>query len=81
MLTKGSFTRDEWDHLLRLLEYHEFLDVFVQPFSFKQKAECHVQESSAKYSKEGSAVAKPRPMNLVLRNPPDCEGKSSVRFE
>ena len=28
MLTKGNFTRDEWDH-------HEFLDVFLQPFYFK----------------------------------------------
>ena len=30
-------------------EYHEFLDVFLQPFSFKQRAECHVQGSSGKY--------------------------------
>ena len=33
----------------------EFLDDFLQPFCFKPKA-------------EGSAVAKPRPMNLVSRN-------------
>ena len=36
----------------------EFLDVFLQPFSFEPKA-------------EGSAVAKPRPMNLVW-----CQGTS-----
>ena len=35
-LTKGSFTRDEWDHL-------------CQPLSFIQKAECHIQGSSGKY--------------------------------
>ena len=31
------------------VEYHELLNVFLQPFSSKQKAECHVQESSEKY--------------------------------
>ena len=30
------------------VEGHEFLDVFLQPFSVKQKAECYVQESSGK---------------------------------
>ena len=85
MLTKGNFTRDEWNHLLRLFDImkismffcsqflsirkpstmsksqeiwagpyssiveHAFLEVFLQPFSFEQKAECHVQESSGKH--------------------------------
>ena len=49
-------------------ENHEFLDVFLQPLSFKQKAECHVQGSSGKYT-----VAKPRPMNLVSRNLPSAD--------
>ena len=52
----------------------EFLDVFLQPFSFKPKA-------------EGSAVAKPRPMNLVSRNlliakkdpPQDSSDPNSIR--
>ena len=36
MLTKGSFTRDEWNHLLRLLNIMNFNDVLSQPFlSFK----------------------------------------------
>ena len=32
-----------------IVENHEFLDVFLQPFSFKLKAECHVPENSGKY--------------------------------
>ena len=52
-----------------IVRHHEFLDVFLKPFSFKQKAVCHVQESSGKYLERGrSAVAKPRPMNLVSKN-------------
>ena len=52
----------------------EFLDVFLQPFSFTPKA-------------EGSAVAKPRPMNLGSRNiliakkdpPQDSSDPNSIR--
>ena len=56
------------------VEYHEVLDVFLHPFSFKQKAFCYVQESSGKYvRKEGSQVAKQRPMNLVSRNLPSAK--------
>ena len=67
MLTKGSFTRDEWDHLLRLLNIMNFSMSSCSHFSFKQKAVMskRAQEST---SKEGSAVAKPRPMNLLSRN-------------
>ena len=32
MPSRGSFTRDEWNHLLRLFNFNEFLDVLVQPF-------------------------------------------------
>ena len=35
------------------VEHHESLDHFLQPFSFYQKAECRVQESSGKYSERG----------------------------
>ena len=32
------------------VEYHEFLDVLLQPFhSFKQKAECHVNKRARRY--------------------------------
>ena len=32
--------------IFSIVEHPEFLDVSLQPCSFKQKAECHVQESS-----------------------------------
>ena len=67
MLTKESFTRDEWNHLLRVLNINIFLDVLFQPFlsNGKQSATSESQEGT---SKEGSAMAKPRRMNLVSRN-------------
>ena len=46
-----------------IVGHHEFLDVFMQPFSFDRKAECYVQEQEST-AKEGSAVAKRRPMSL-----------------
>ena len=53
MLSKVSFTRCELDHLLLSLNINNFSMFFFQPFSFKQKAECHVQESSGKCSERG----------------------------
>ena len=68
MFTRGSFTRDDWNHLLCLFNINHFCSInsvkamstilFVCwisrisrcfLFFFKQKAECHVQESSGKY--------------------------------
>ena len=37
MLTEGNFARDEWKHLLRLFQHHEFIDVFLQPFLIQLK--------------------------------------------
>ena len=48
MLSKGSFTHDEWNHLLRLLNIMNFLDVFLQPSCLKQKAKCHVKKKEGK---------------------------------
>ena len=56
MLTKSNSTRDEWDHLLRLWN--------IMNFS-KSVMSKRAQEGT---SKEGSAVAVLRPMNLVSRN-------------
>ena len=50
MLTKESFTRDEWHHLLQLLNIMNFSTLSSQPFlSFKQEAECHNKEKSRKH--------------------------------
>ena len=68
-LSQGNITHDEWDHLLRLLNTmnlstfscsHVFLSNRKQSATSKR-----VQETTPK---EGSAVAKPRPMNLVSKN-------------
>ena len=68
MLTEGSFTLDEWDHLLRSVNIMNF-SVFPAAIFFQTEKQSVVskraQESTAK---EGSAVAKPRPMSLVSRN-------------
>ena len=55
MLTKGHFTRDELNHFLPLLKIMNF-SMFSCSHFFRTE------------SKEGSAVARPRPMNLVSRN-------------
>ena len=50
MLTKGKFHTWWVGTSSSTVENIEFLDVFLQPLSFfKQKAECHVQESSGKH--------------------------------
>ena len=68
MLTQGNFTRDEWDHLLRLLNTMNLSTFSCSHFlSFKQKAECHVLESSRNLSERrvGSGEAA---VNLVSKN-------------
>ena len=71
ILAKGNFTRDEWNNLLHLfnnVNYPMFscshLSKFLSDPIRKQCAMSkRVQESKMK---EGSAVAKPKPMNLNL---------------
>ena len=46
--TKGSFTLDDWNHLLRLFSKMNF-SMFSCSHFFKQKAEGHVKESSGKH--------------------------------
>ena len=60
MMTKGKVTRDEWDHLLRLFQHHEFLDVFLQPFFFQSK---HQRTSG-----EELLAAKSKPGTLISRS-------------
>ena len=68
MLTKGSFARDEWDHLLRLLNIMNFSMFLAAIFFQTEKQSVTSKRAQESTSKEGSAVAKPRPMNLVSRN-------------
>ena len=62
MYTKGRFTREKWDHLLRLV------NIMNSSMFFIQRTESRVSWAQESTAKEGSAVAKPRPMNLVSRN-------------
>ena len=64
-LTKGNSTRDEWNHLLRLLNIRNFSTIscsFIHfSFWFDQEAVRHVKERVQESElKERSAVAKPK---------------------
>ena len=63
MFTKGSFTHDEWNHLPSLLNIMNFPMSSCRHFLSNRK-----QGLVSKRAKEGSAVAKPRPMHLVSGN-------------
>ena len=69
MSTKGNVTRDEWDHiLLRLLNIMNFSMFSCSHFLSNRKQSVMSKRAQESTSKEGSAVAKPRPLNLVSRN-------------
>ena len=67
-LSKGSFTRDEWCHLIRLLNIMNSSMFSCSHFLSHRKLSVMSKRAHESSSKEGSAVAKPRPMNLVSRN-------------
>ena len=67
MLTKSCFTRDEWDHLLRLL-HMKFSMFSCSHFLSNRKRSVMSNRAQESTAKEGSEVAKPRLMNLVSRN-------------
>ena len=68
MLTKGSFTRDEWNHLLRLLNFVNFSMFSCSHFLSNKKQSVMAKRVQESTSEEVSAVAKPRPINLVSRS-------------
>ena len=68
MLTKGTFTRDEWDHLLRLLNIMNLSMFSCSHFLPIRKQSAVSKRAQESTPKEGSAVAKPRPMSLVSGN-------------
>ena len=85
MLTKGSFTRYEWNHLLRLFNILNFSMFSCSHFSnllsdpIRKQSAAMAKKRQEATSSEGSPMAKPeptspamaksRPMNLVLHNP------------
>ena len=76
MLTKRNFTRDEWHHLLHLLKIMNFSMCSCSGFSFKQKAECHVEERSRKYSESGVGSGETETIEIGVKEPPECEERS-----
>ena len=66
MLTKGSFTSDEWNHLLGLLNIMNFSTFSRSHFFLSNRKQSAMSKRSQKStSTEGSPMAKSRPMNLV----------------
>ena len=63
MLTKESFTRDECDHLLRLMSLMNFSMLSCSHFLSYRKKSVMSKRAQERTSKERSAVEKPRPMN------------------
>ena len=68
MLTKGNFTRDEWNHLIRLLNIMNSSMFSCSHFLSNRKQSVMSKRGQESMAKEASAVVKPRPMNLVSRN-------------
>ena len=68
MLSKGSFTRDEWCHLIRLLNIMNSSMFSCSHFLSHRKLSVMSKRAQESASKEVSAVAKPRPMNVASRN-------------
>ena len=69
MLTKGSFTRDEWDHFLRLFNIMNF-PMFLAAILFgtQCKVSCRRELKKGGPKKNHLAVEKARPACLVSRN-------------
>ena len=64
-----------------IVEQHEFLDVVLEPFSFKQKAECHVQESSGKHGWRRFGSGETETDEFGVKEPPERNENISARFE
>ena len=69
ILTKGSFSRDEWNDFLRLFNIMSF-SLFSAVFFFSLKTEYHVEESSGVKDRRRTKnlVAKSKPACLLARN-------------
>ena len=68
MLTKGTFTRDEWNRLLRLFNISHFSMFSWSHFLPNRKQSAMSKRAQTRKLEEGPAVAKPRSACLVSRN-------------
>ena len=65
ILTKGSFTLDEWNHLLKLLNIMNFSTSSCSHLLSNGKHSVMSKSEQVRTFKEGPAVAKLKPMSLV----------------
>ena len=79
LLTKGNFTRDESNHLLRAFNIMSFFDVLLQPFQSNQHSKRIRQEE--KLGEKERAVAKSKTMmslvSKLANHPPTTLGSSA----
>ena len=69
MLTKGHFTRDEWNHLLRLFNIMNFSMFSSSNFLSIKKPNPKLKRAQERRTGEEPVVAKSKPVSLVSRNP------------
>ena len=74
ILTTASFSRDEWNHLIRLFNKMSFSMFSCTHFSNflcdpMEKQSAMSKRGQETTSSEGSPMAKAKPVNLVLRSP------------
>ena len=67
MLTKGSFSRDEWNHLFPTYSRSHFKNFSVGLESALRLVLCRNEDKDTT-SSDGSPVAKARPTNLVMHS-------------
>ena len=78
MLTKSSFTRDEWDHVHRLLNIMNMSMFSCSHVLPKHKD--HVQESSGKQDRIRSCYGKTEADQLGIKKPPERKANLFYRF-
>ena len=80
MLTKGSFTSVEWDHLLRLLNIVSFSMCSCSLSLWNRKQSIMSKRAQESMAKEVMAYARQRLTNVVSRNLLKPKAKLSERF-
>ena len=68
MLTKGNFTRDEWNHLLRLFNIMNFSMFSCSHFLSVKQPNTMSKRAQERRTGEEPVVAKSKPATLVSRN-------------
>ena len=85
MPTERNFTRDEWDHLLHLMNIMIFSMFACSHFLSNRMQSIMSKRAQESTAKEVSAVAETETdtdtNEFGVKEPPECEERSSARFE